>query len=85
MEGFMTQAEFDAFAIRKTNEIGEGQVASRRDTPTAMAGSVEAYRLFLERDQEQARQTEIALRSQEALTDIRAELKSRGLLGVARR
>jgi hypothetical protein len=50
-----------------------------------MAGSVEAYRLFLDRDKESAKQTELAERSNQFLADIKAELTARQLLGVAKR
>jgi len=83
--GFLSGSQFDSILGREASRIAEGRVVERRDSPTAMAGSVEAYKLFIERDQQQAKQTEIAMRSQEALTDIRAELKSRQLLGVAKR
>ncbi len=83
--GFLSGSQFDSILGREASRIAEGRVVERRDSPTAMAGSVEAYKLFIERDQHQAKQTEIAMRSQEALTDIRAELKSRQLLGVAKR
>jgi hypothetical protein len=84
-EGFLGKTDFELFSMRQSMKIAESQVAERRDTPTIMAGSVEAYKLFLERDQEQARQIELAEKSNQVLTDIHAELKARQLLGVVKR
>jgi len=84
-EGFIGKTDFEALTMRTAMEEAKRDVVQRRDTPTAMAGSVEAYRLFLERDQDNAREIELAERSNQFLQEINDELKTRGLLGVAKR
>lgn len=84
-DGFMTRQEFRTIAERESMKLAESQTVERRDTPTAMAGSVEAYRLFIERDSDRAKELEIATRAKDHLANIEKELIGRGLLGVAKR
>jgi tape measure domain-containing protein len=69
----------------KALQKAQGQMAERRETPTAMAGSVEAYKLFLERDNNQAKQVELQTRTNTILDEMKRELANKQLLGVAKR
>ena len=84
-QGFITQAQFDRTMMQEASGMASKTDTSRRDTPTAMAGSVEAYKIFLERDQNKAEELQIAKQQRDALEVIKGELKNRGVLGVARR
>jgi tape measure domain-containing protein len=83
--GFLSRQQLNFVAGREARNLAESQTVERRDTPTAMAGSVEAYRLFLERDSDRAKEREIATRANDHLANIERELANRGLLGVAKR
>jgi tape measure domain-containing protein len=84
-EGFFNPQQFDFLARREARDLAEQNTVERRDTPTAMAGSVEAYRIFLERDQDRAKEREIAMKSERHLEALLNEAKNRPSLGVARR
>lgn len=83
--GTLNRSQFDALMNRESQQRAEGQMSERRDTPTAMAGSVEAYRLFLERDSNQAKQVELQTRTNDILDQMKMELQNKQLLGVAKR
>jgi tape measure domain-containing protein len=83
-KGLLTKAQFDRMLMKEANSR-EIDVAERRDTPTAMEGSVEAYKLFIQRDQERSKEIEIANKQNENLEAIKNELRNRGVLGVAKR
>ena len=84
-KGFLDQVQYGHIINKIVAENIEKDMPQRRDTPTAMAGRVEAYKIFLERDQDRAKEREIAFRSEQTLKSIDRELKNRGVLGVARR
>ena len=84
-KGFLDQIQYSHILNKIVAESVNNDLPDRRDTPTAMAGSVEAYKIFLERDQDRAKEREIAFRSEQTLKGIHQELKNRGVLGVAKR
>lgn len=82
--GLLTQAQFDRILMKEATSR-DTKVAERQETPTAMAGSVEAYKIFLQRDMDRAKEIELAQAQNNNLEAIKNELKNRGVLGVARR
>ncbi len=84
-DGFLNRSQLNTVLGREAQALAESSVANRRDQPTAMAGSVEAYKLFLERDSNRAKELEVASRARDHLANIEKELMNRQLLGVAKR
>jgi tape measure domain-containing protein len=84
-DGFLNKAQFDAILGKAAEEESKKDSPQRRETPTVMAGSVEAYKLLLEKDRNRDREIEIANAQKNLLASIDRELRNRGVLGVVKK
>jgi hypothetical protein len=84
-EGFLDPMQFRYLARKEAETLASQDTPERQPTPTAMAGSVEAYRLFLERDSDRAKEREIAIKSERHLEALLNEARNRPSIGVVKR
>ncbi len=83
--GYLSRSDYERFKQATARDFAESQINRPQDTPFAAKGSVEAYRLLMQRDADRKEERQILQTQAELLASVDRRLANAPPIGVLRR